>query len=64
VKAGVVDAKDKSLESWIWDVVCWIRGAKDAPKYNGYIPPLIFTKRPYEVFARGCFSWGAGREGL
>jgi type I restriction enzyme M protein len=25
---------DKSLESWIWDAACSIRGAKDAPKYK------------------------------
>lgn len=36
--------KDKSLENWIWDAACSIRGAKDAPKYKDYIPPLIFTK--------------------
>ena len=36
--------KDKSLESWIWDAACSIRGAKDAPKYKDYILPLIFTK--------------------
>lgn len=36
---------DKSLESWIWDAACSIRGAKDAPKYKDYILPLIFTKR-------------------
>jgi type I restriction enzyme M protein len=29
--------KDKSLESWIWDAACSIRGAKDAPKYKDYI---------------------------
>ena len=27
----------KSLESWIWDAACSIRGAKDAPKYKDYI---------------------------
>ena len=37
--------KDKSLESWIWDAACSIRGAKDAPKYKDYILPLIFAKR-------------------
>jgi type I restriction enzyme M protein len=41
--------KDKSLESWNWDAVCSIRGAKDAPKYKDYIP-LIFTKRLCDVF--------------
>ena len=25
---------DKSLESWIWDAACSIRGAKDALKYK------------------------------
>lgn len=35
----------KSLESWIWDAACSIRGAKDAPKYKDYILPLIFAKR-------------------
>ncbi len=29
--------KTKSLESWIWDAACSIRGAKDAPKYKDYI---------------------------
>ena len=35
---------DKSLESWIWDAACSIRGAKDAAKYKDFILPLIFTK--------------------
>lgn len=26
--------KDKSLETWIWDAACSIRGAKDAAKYK------------------------------
>ena len=37
--------KDKSLESWIWDAACSIRGAQDAPKYKDFILPLIFVKR-------------------
>ena len=41
---------EKSLESWIWDAACSIRGAKDAPKYKDYILPLIFTKRLCDVF--------------
>ena len=41
---------EKSLESWIWDAACSIRGAKDAPKYKDYILPLIFTKRLRDVF--------------
>jgi hypothetical protein len=30
----------KSLETWIWDAACSIRGAKDAPKYKDFILPL------------------------
>ena len=41
---------DKSLETWIWDAACSIRGAKDAPKYKEYILPLIFAKRLCDVF--------------
>jgi type I restriction-modification system DNA methylase subunit len=41
---------ERSLESWIWDAACSIRGAKDAPKYKDYILPLIFTKRLCDVF--------------
>ena len=41
---------DKSLESWIWNAACSIRGAKDAPKYKDFILPLIFTKRLCDVF--------------
>ena len=41
---------DKSLESWIWDAACSIRGAKDAPKYKDFILPLVFTKRLCDVF--------------
>src|SRR6476661_9274992 len=43
-------SSDKSLESWIWDAACSIRGAQDAPKYKDYILPLIFTKRLCDVF--------------
>ena len=42
--------KEKSLEAWIWDAACSIRGAQDAPKYKNYILPLIFTKRLCDVF--------------
>ena len=40
----------KSLEPWIWDAACSIRGAKDAPKFKDFILPLIFTKRLCDVF--------------
>ena len=45
-----INGSDKSLESWIWDAACSIRGAKDAPKYKDYILPLIFAKRLCDVF--------------
>lgn len=32
----MAEAKNKSLESWIWDAACSVRGAKDAPKYKDY----------------------------
>ena len=44
------NGNDKSLESWIWDAACSIRGAKDAPKFKDYILPPIFTKRLCDVF--------------
>lgn len=44
------NGNDKSLESWIWDAACSIRGSKDAPKFKAYILPLIFTKRLCDVF--------------
>ena len=44
------NSSDRSLESWIWDAACSIRGAKDAPKYKDFILPLIFTKRLCDVF--------------
>lgn len=40
----------KSLESWIWQAACSIRGAKDAPKFKEFILPLIFAKRLCDVF--------------
>jgi type I restriction enzyme M protein len=46
----VPTAGDKSLESWIWDAACSIRGAQEAPKFKDFILPLIFTKRLCDVF--------------
>lgn len=39
-----------TLESWLWDAACQIRGPVDAPKYKDYILPLIFLKRLSDVF--------------
>ena len=47
---GAAPVNGKSLESWIWDAACSIRGAKDAPKYKDFILPLIFAKRLCDVF--------------
>lgn len=40
----------KTLESWLWDGACSIRGAVDAPKFKDYILLLIFIKRISNVF--------------
>ncbi|NPB03899.1 MAG: N-6 DNA methylase [Thermotogae bacterium] len=40
----------KTLENWLWDAACTIRGPVDAPKYKDYILPLIFLKRLSDVF--------------
>jgi type I restriction enzyme M protein len=39
-----------SLETWLWDAACTIRGPVDAPKFKDYILPLIFLKRLSDVF--------------
>jgi len=39
-----------SLEKWLWDAACIIRGEVDAPKYKDYILPLIFLKRISDVY--------------
>ena len=43
-------AEAKSLERWIWDAACSIRGAQDAPKFKNFILPLVFAKRLCDVF--------------
>ncbi len=40
----------KTLESWLWESACKIRGAVDAPKFKDYILPLIFLKRLSDVY--------------
>lgn len=40
----------KTLESWLWEAACKIRGPVDAPKYKDFILPLIFLKRLSDVF--------------
>jgi type I restriction enzyme M protein len=39
-----------TLENWLWEAACSIRGNVDAPKYKEYIIPLIFYKRLCDVF--------------
>jgi type I restriction enzyme M protein len=39
-----------TLETWLWEAACKIRGPVDAPKYKDYILPLIFLKRLSDVF--------------
>ncbi|MEW6664106.1 MAG: N-6 DNA methylase [Thermodesulfobacteriota bacterium] len=40
----------RTLEGWLWEAACKIRGEIDAPKYKDYILPLIFLKRLSNVF--------------
>ncbi len=39
-----------TLENWLWEAACKIRGPVDAPKYKDYILPLIFLKRLSNVY--------------
>src|SRR4030067_3786731 len=39
-----------TLESWLWEAACVIRGPIDAPKFKDYILPLVFLKRLSDVF--------------
>ncbi len=39
-----------TLETWLWDAACAIRGAADAPKFKDFILPLVFFKRLSDVF--------------
>ena len=39
-----------TLENWLWDAACSLRGPVDAPKFKDYILPLIFLKRLSDVF--------------
>jgi type I restriction enzyme M protein len=40
----------RTLEQWLWDAACIIRGEMDAPKYKDFILPLVFYKRLSDVF--------------
>ena len=39
-----------TLESWLWECACKIRGEVDAQKLKDYILPLIFLKRLSDVY--------------
>jgi len=40
----------RTLENWLWEAACTIRGPIDAPKFKDYILPLVFLKRLSDVF--------------
>lgn len=40
----------RTLEQWLWDAACEIRGPLDAPKFKDYILSLVFLKRLSDVF--------------
>ena len=55
VEALPFESKDEhldisTLETWLWDAACAIRGATDAPKFKDFILPLVFYKRLSDVF--------------
>ena len=56
-----------TLETWLWDAACVIRGATDAPKFKDFILPLIFYKRLSDVFdnevANLVEAYGGDEEG-
>jgi type I restriction-modification system DNA methylase subunit len=39
-----------TLENWLWDAACSIRGPIDAPKFKDYILPLLSYKRLCDVY--------------
>jgi type I restriction enzyme M protein len=39
-----------TLETWLWDAACAIRGPVDAAKFKDTILPLVFLKRLSDVF--------------
>ncbi len=39
-----------TLETWLWDAACAVRGAADAPKFKDFILPLVFFKRLSDVY--------------
>jgi len=47
-----------TLENWLWEAACIIRGPIDAPKFKDYILPLIFLKRLSDVFEDELKSLG------
>ncbi len=40
-----------TLETWLWQAACSIRGEVDAARYKDYILPLVFYKRLDDVYA-------------
>ena len=49
-----------TLETWLWDAACAIRGATDAPKFKDFILPLVFYKRLSDVFKDEVADYAAG----
>jgi hypothetical protein len=37
----------QSLENWLWDAACAIRGPVDAPKFKDYILPFGLLIKPH-----------------
>jgi len=39
-----------TLENWLWEAACVIRGPIDAPRFKDYVLPFVFLKRLSDVF--------------
>lgn len=57
-----VNGNSKSLESWLWEAACSIRGEIEAPKYKDFIIPLVFLKRLNDVFEDELLQISGSRE--
>jgi type I restriction enzyme M protein len=44
-----------TLETWLWDAACAIRGAADAPKFKDFILPCVFFNRLLAVEPGGMY---------
>ena len=61
-KLNANNGNGHSLETWLWDAACSIRGEIEASKYKDFIIPLIFLKRLDDVFEDELLKISESRE--